>query len=139
MIDFTLEPEFEEKLDWIRSFVREEVEPLDAIFDYNTNAPYDVTNKGAMKILRNLQAEVRARGLWAPHLGRELGGQGFGQAKLCYVNEILGRSTWAPRVFGSQAPDSGNCNSCPVRHGGAKAALSQAVARWRDHLMLFDD
>jgi acyl-CoA dehydrogenase len=108
MIDFSLEPEFEAKLDWIRTFVREEVEPLDVLFDYNTNASYDVTNKGAMQILRKLQAQVRAQGLWAPHLGPELGGQGFGQTKLCYINEILGRSNWAPRVFGSQAPDSGN-------------------------------
>ena len=108
MIDFSLEPEFEAKLDWIRNFVREEVEPLDAIFDYSTNAPYDVTNAGAMAILKKLQAEVRAQGLWAPHLDPELGGQGFGQAKLCFINEILGRSNWAPRVFGAQAPDSGN-------------------------------
>lgn len=108
MIDFSLEPEFEAKLDWIRAFVREEVEPLDVLFDYNTNAPYDITNKGAMQILRQLQQRVRAQALWAPHLGPELGGQGFGQAKLCYINEILGRSNWAPRVFGSQAPDSGN-------------------------------
>jgi len=108
MIDFSLEPEFETKLEWIRNFVREEVEPLDAIFDYSTNAPYDVTNKGAMEILRKLQVEVRSQGLWAPHLDPELGGQGFGQAKLCFINEILGRSNWAPRVFGAQAPDSGN-------------------------------
>jgi acyl-CoA dehydrogenase len=108
MIDFSLEPEFEAKLEWIRNFVREEVEPLDAIFEYSTNAPYDTTNAGAMTILKKLQAEVRVRGLWAPHLDPELGGQGFGQAKLCFINEILGRSNWAPRVFGAQAPDSGN-------------------------------
>jgi acyl-CoA dehydrogenase len=108
MIDFSIEPEFEAKLDWIRSFVHEEIEPLDVLFDFSTNAPYDVTNRAAMDILRSLQAQVRARGLWAPHLGPELGGQGFGQAKLCFINEILGRSNWAPRVFGSQAPDSGN-------------------------------
>ena len=108
MIDFSLEPEFEEKLDWIKTFVREEVEPLDVIFEYSTNAPYDVTNKGAMTVLRQLQNKVREQGLWAPHLDPELGGQGFGQARLCFINEILGRSNWAPRVFGSQAPDSGN-------------------------------
>ncbi|MDB5575573.1 MAG: acyl-CoA dehydrogenase family er 10-like [Bradyrhizobium sp.] len=108
MIDFSLEPAFEAKLDWIRTFVREEVEPLDVLSDYNANAPYELTNKGAMKILKMLQAKVRAEGLWAPHLDPELGGQGFGQAGLCFINEILGRSVWAPRVFGSQAPDSGN-------------------------------
>ena len=108
MIDFSLEPEFEEKLEWIRNFVREEIEPLDAIFGYSTNAPYVTTNTGAMRLLKDLQAKVREKGLWAPHLKPEMGGQGFGQAKLCFINEILGRSNWAPRAFGANAPDSGN-------------------------------
>ena len=92
MIDFSLEPQFEAKLDWIRAFVRDEVEPLDVLFEYNNNSPYDVTNKGAMKVLKMLQAKVRSEGLWAPHLGPELGGQGLGQTRLSFINEILGRS-----------------------------------------------
>ena len=51
---------------------------------------------------------MRRRGLWATHLGPELGGQGYGQLKLALLNEILGRSQWAPIVFGCQAPDTGN-------------------------------
>jgi acyl-CoA dehydrogenase len=108
MIDFSLEPEFEAKLEWIRNFVREEIEPLDAQFDYNPNTSYDITNPKATTVVKELQAKVRARGLWSPHLDPELGGQGFGQAKLAFINEILGRSNWAPRIFGAQAPDSGN-------------------------------
>ena len=30
--DFETEPEFQEKLDWMDTFVREEVEPLDALW-----------------------------------------------------------------------------------------------------------
>ncbi|HSS23833.1 MAG TPA: acyl-CoA dehydrogenase family protein, partial [Mycobacterium sp.] len=55
-----------------------------------------------------LKQQVRDNGLWAPHLGPELGGQGFGAVKLTLINEILGRSPWAPIVFGTQAPDTGN-------------------------------
>jgi acyl-CoA dehydrogenase len=55
-----------------------------------------------------LQEQVRAQGLWACHLGPELGGLGYGQVKLAYLNEILGRSYWAPTVFGTAAPDTGN-------------------------------
>jgi acyl-CoA dehydrogenase len=33
---------------------------------------------------------------------------GMGQVSLALLNEILGRSQWAPMVFGTQAPDSGN-------------------------------
>jgi acyl-CoA dehydrogenase len=51
---------------------------------------------------------VKERGLWACHLGPDLGGPGYGQLKLGLMNEILGRSSWAPSVFGCQAPDSGN-------------------------------
>jgi acyl-CoA dehydrogenase len=55
-----------------------------------------------------LKQEVRAHDLWAAHLGPELGGKGYGQVKLALLNEILGRSSWAPIIFGTQAPDTGN-------------------------------
>src|SRR5690606_25613608 len=51
---------------------------------------------------------VREQGLWACHLGAELGGLGYGQVKLGLMNEIIGRSLWAPTVFGTAAPDTGN-------------------------------
>src|SRR5690606_30861474 len=59
-------------------------------------------------ILRPLQAKVKEQGLWACHLGPELGGAGYGQVKLALMNETLGRSHWAPTVFGTAAPDTGN-------------------------------
>jgi acyl-CoA dehydrogenase len=104
--DFSTEPEFQEKLDWIEEFVRDEVEPLDLAFD--SHLVYDKNHPVHEKVVRPLQDEVKARDLWACHLGPELGGKGYGQTKLALMNEILGRSTWAPSVFGSQAPDSGN-------------------------------
>jgi acyl-CoA dehydrogenase len=102
--DFETEPEFQKELDWIEKFVREEVEPL----DYVLESPYEVRDAKRNKLVRPLQAEVRKRKLWACHLEPELGGQGYGQVKLALMNEILGRSRFAPTVFGCQAPDSGN-------------------------------
>ena len=55
-----------------------------------------------------MKQEVRDQDLWAAHLGPELGGKGYGQVKLALLNEILGTSSWAPIVFGTQAPDTGN-------------------------------
>ncbi|HEX4430765.1 MAG TPA: acyl-CoA dehydrogenase family protein [Frankiaceae bacterium] len=107
MLDFSIEPEFQEKLDWMARFVREEVEPLDLLFPHGGD-PYDVKNPRSQAILRPLQQQVRDQGLWACHLGPELGGPGYGQVKLAYMNEILGRSYWAPTVFGTAAPDTGN-------------------------------
>ncbi|MEZ5378891.1 MAG: acyl-CoA dehydrogenase family protein [Acidimicrobiales bacterium] len=102
--DFETEADFQEKLDWVDRFVREEIEPLDMILE----DPYDKSDKVAMGIVKPLQQQVKDAGLWACHLGPELGGQGYGQVKLALLNELLGRTRWAPSVFGAQAPDSGN-------------------------------
>ena len=101
--DFSTEPEFQEQLDWMLDFVREEVEPLDLLFRGPAD-PFDPRGP-ARPIIRELQKHVQARGLWAAHLGPELGGKGMGQVKLGLMNEILGRSRFAPVVFGTQAPD----------------------------------
>jgi acyl-CoA dehydrogenase len=103
--DFTTEPEFQEKLDWMDGFVRDEVEPLDLVWGGRAFHPLDDTLR---KVVDPLKQQVRERGLWACHLGPELGGEGYGQVKLSLMNEILGRSQWAPIIFGTQAPDTGN-------------------------------
>ena len=102
-----IEPEFQAKLDWMNSFVRAECEPLDYLFPGHGD-PYDVANGTSRAIIKPLQDQVKAQGLWACHLGPELGGPGYGQYKLALMNEILGRSYWAPTVFGTAAPDTGN-------------------------------
>ncbi|MGO8860122.1 MAG: acyl-CoA dehydrogenase family protein [Acidimicrobiales bacterium] len=108
MVDFAVEPEFQEKLDWIRDFVDNKVRPLDYLYDYDMDAPYDVGNAPLRKIVRHLQQEVKDRGLWAAHLPPHLGGQGFGAVKLTYMNEIFGGSSFSSVIFGCQGPDSGN-------------------------------
>ncbi|MBB3860963.1 acyl-CoA dehydrogenase [Novosphingobium hassiacum] len=107
MWGFSTEPEFQAKLDWMKHFVKDECEPLDLLFPHNGD-PYDTGNATARAILRPLQEEVKRQGLWACHLGQHLGGPGYGQLKLGLMNEILGRSYWAPTVFGTAAPDTGN-------------------------------
>jgi acyl-CoA dehydrogenase len=59
-------------------------------------------------LLAQLQDEVRAAGLWAPHVPPEAGGTGTGFLDYAYLNEHIGRSMWGQRVFGCQAPDAGN-------------------------------
>jgi len=103
--DFETDPEFQEQLDWMDVFVREEVEPLDLLWGDRTYHPLDDKLR---RIVDPLKQQVRDRGLWACHLGPELGGKGYGQVKLALMNGILGRSRWAPIIFGTQAPDTGN-------------------------------
>ncbi len=97
--DFSTEPDFQKKLDWMRDFVHEEVWPLEVI---------DTDLSGFTRLIRPLQEQVKAQGLWATHLPPEHGGQGYGQVKLGLMHEIEGSSIWGPIVFGNQAPDSGN-------------------------------
>jgi acyl-CoA dehydrogenase len=82
--------------------------------------------------LAPLQAEVRARGLWAAHLPPELGGQGFGQVKLGLMHEVLGTSVYAPLAFGNQAPDSGNSEIL------ALAGTEEQKDRWLHPLLAGD-
>lgn len=102
--DFGTDPDFQQDLDWVEAFVREEVEPVDQII----NHAWDVHDPLRNRLIKPLQVEVKARRLWACHLGPELGGPGYGQLKLALLNEILGRTHSGPVVFGCQAPDSGN-------------------------------
>ena len=106
-MDFSVEPEFQTKLDWTRAFVAGEIEQLDLAFA-GEHMMYDKTHPVHDEVIRPLQQKVKDQGLWACHLDPELGGLGYGQTKLALLNEILGRSSWAPLVFGCQAPDSGN-------------------------------
>jgi acyl-CoA dehydrogenase len=102
--DFSTEPDFQKKLDWVENFCRTEIEPLDLIF------PYAVRSRDpkVKALVKPLQDQVKEQGLWALFLDKELGGPGFGQLKLGLLNEILGRYGSAPQIFGAAAPDTGN-------------------------------
>src|SRR5688572_8620971 len=102
--DFSTEPEFQKKLDWVEEFCREEVEPLEYVFPYAVRSS-DPKIRGRVK---GLQDQIRAQGLWALFLDEDLGGPGYGQLKLGLLNEILGRYSGAPQMFGAAAPDTGN-------------------------------
>ena len=102
--DFQTEPEFQEKLNWVESFCKEQVEPLGYVF------PYAVRSREPKirALVKDLQDQVKAQDLWAIFLDEELGGPGYGQLKLGLLNEILGRYPSAPQMFGAAAPDTGN-------------------------------
>ena len=103
-IDFSVEPELADLLDWAAEFIRVEIEPIDLTWPAG-DAPYDRELPVFDDVVRPLQLEVKERGLWAWHLAPDLGGQGRGQDELALLNEVLGRTQWAQVVFGTQAPD----------------------------------
>ncbi len=131
-IDFSVEPEFQEQLDWIRDFVDTEAIPLDLAFA-GEEAIYDKSHAVHDEVIRPLQEKVKARGLWACHLGPDLGGLGYGQTKLALMNEVLGRSGWASSLFGCQAPDSGNAEI--IAHYGTEEQKEAYLAPLLDGKM----
>lgn len=99
--DFCATPDFQRKLDWIEQFVNEEVLPLEPLLQ-------ELSADELAPLVNPLKDQVRTQGLWAAHLPKELGGEGFGQLPLAQMNLILGRVGMANEVFGNMAPDSGN-------------------------------
>ena len=123
--DFSTEPEFQEQLDWMRTFVDEEIAPLALFYDEMSLASWKAATAP-------LKQQVKDRGLWACHLDPELGGQGYGQVKLALMHEILGRVNVAPSIFGNQAPDSGNSELIAI--GGTPEQKKQ----WLEPLLAGD-
>ena len=122
--DFETEPEFEEKLEWMRQFLVEEIYPLEGL-------PHEMQRDRDKidEITAPLKEQVKAQGLWATHLPPELGGLGFGQVKLGLMNEILGKSSFAPRIFGVNAPDTGNAELLAV------GATDEQKEKWMQPLL----
>jgi acyl-CoA dehydrogenase len=118
--DFSTEPEFQGKLDWMSEFVRTEIYPLETL---------DLDWTQLRRAIEPLQKQVKEQELWAAHLDPELGGQGYGQVKLGLMHEILGASPLAPLVFGNQPPDSGNGEIL------AAAGTAEQRERWLQPLL----
>ena len=85
----------------IRAFVRDELGPLEERF---LREPF----RALLPAMAEARAEVKARGLWAPQLPRELGGLGLPLTDFARVSEELGRSPLGHLAFNCQAPDAGN-------------------------------
>ncbi|HZN07985.1 MAG TPA: acyl-CoA dehydrogenase family protein [Pyrinomonadaceae bacterium] len=88
-------------IDRIKEFVRTRVYPLES----------DFLRRPFRELVPNLNAvreEVKARGLWAPHLPKEHGGLGLSLSEFACVSEELGRTPLGHYVFNCQAPDIGN-------------------------------
>ncbi len=100
MRELGMTPEVRELRERVRSFMEEHVYPAEAVLDREDDE--------AEALLKDLQARVKAAGMWAPSIGPEAGGSGLGFLPYAYLNEVIGRSSWAQLVFGCQAPDAGN-------------------------------
>lgn len=102
-MDFSLDSETAELCERIRSFVAEEILPLETDptkFDEHENIRLDV--------LEELRAKAKSQGLWSLQMPKERGGGGLNTVGMAACYEEMGRSIFGPVVFNSAAPDDGN-------------------------------
>src|SRR5262245_19141607 len=100
-MDFTLSDELQGLRQAVRRFVDERVIPVEKqIIDEDRAKKYDM--------LKGLQQQARAEGLYTPHLPKALGGRGLGPMGMCVLFREMGRSPVGARAFHCDAPDQGN-------------------------------
>ncbi len=112
MIDFSIPPELEDIRERVNAFMEAYVYPNEKKVIEHEGLPAELE--------RDLQQKVKDQGLWAPNLPVEWGGMGIGYIGQALVNEIIGRSVIAPRIFGAAAPDAGNAEILIVAANSAQ-------------------
>jgi len=118
-MDFTLPPEVADYCRRVRAFVETRILPLEAdpsSFDDHENIRLD--------LLDEVRAEVKAAGLWAPQMPKDLGGVGLSVVGMAAAYEEMGRSIFGPVCFNAAAPDDGNMMVL------AKVATEAQKRRW---------
>lgn len=99
-MDFSLDQETAALRDRVRAFLEEAVIPREGEV---------AKDLGRMEgVLGELQKEAKARGLFLPHMPKELGGLGLSWRQLAVVLEEAGWSLLGPRALNAAAPDEGN-------------------------------
>src|SRR6185369_6572560 len=104
-MDFTLSPEIEDIRLRTRRFVEQHVLPLEA-----ERANYDEHENIRLDVLRGVQANARAEGLWAPQAPKAYGGMALPIVGWAAMYEEANRSIFGPLAFNCAAPDDGNMN-----------------------------
>lgn len=78
----------------LRVFLEQEIYPREPLMQ---SADHD----RAEAVLAELVQKAKAQGLWAFGHPRELGGMGMPFMEYVYLNEVIGRSEFAQRIFGT--------------------------------------
>lgn len=78
----------------LKAFLEARIYPAEAVLQ-------GTDKTAAERQLASLIAEAKAEGLWALGHPVEIGGQGMPFLEYVYINEVIGRSEYAQRVFGT--------------------------------------
>ena len=118
-MDFKLPTEVEALRVRVAAFVRDRIVPLEA-----ERANYDEHENIRVDVLDRMRAEVRAAGLWAPQVPKDLGGLGLDVVARAALYEEMNWSMFGPACFNAAAPDDGNMTVL------AKVATRAQKTRW---------
>jgi len=100
-IDFDLGADLQALQARIRSFIADEVIPLEGDSRRTPHGPTE-------ELCRELTAKARAAGLLSPHVAREYGGLALGHVGRAVAFEEAGYSPLGPLALNVSAPDEGN-------------------------------
>ena len=102
--DFSTDPEFQEKLDWVEDFCENEIEPFDLVFPYaiRTQRP------GGEGLVEQLQDQSRRRGSGRSSSTRSSVARATASSSSRCSTRSSAATGSAPAIFGCQAPDTGN-------------------------------
>ena len=101
MNDLFASPRLKELLPKVKTFVEEEILPLER--DLLT-LPFNQVEVSCVL----LREKVKAQGLWGLHLSEAYGGKGLSLVEFGQISEVLGSSPLGHYVFNCHAPDIGN-------------------------------
>ncbi|MQW74717.1 acyl-CoA dehydrogenase [Nocardioides sp. dk4132] len=131
-MDFEFDDRTRELQRTLLEFMDSHVHPAEEVFDEQLGALEDPFAWTRTAVMKDLQAEARARGLWNLFLPGDTGGRGAGLTNLQYapLAEISGRSgNLAPAAMNCAAPDTGNME---VLH---MFGTPEQQERWLDPLL----
>ena len=116
-MDFALTPELEALRERVRTFIAEQVIPLE-------NDPRQDSHGPHKELREELIARARAAGLLTPHASRDMGGMGLSHIEKAVVFEEAGYSWLGPTALNIHAPDEGNI------HLMEEVATHEQKERW---------
>jgi acyl-CoA dehydrogenase len=101
MVDLFVTDKIKKVLPKVKAFIQEELIPMELAI---LSKPFSESEK----VLNDLRNQVKALGLWAPHLSENHGGLGMNMIEFAMLSEEMGQSPLGHYVFNCQAPDIGN-------------------------------
>lgn len=116
-MDFSLTPALKSLQDEVRTFIAEQIIPLE-------KDPRQTAHGPSEELREELVSLARKAGLLTPHASKELGGRGWSHIEKAIAFEEAGYSTLGPTAMNIHAPDEGNIHLLEV------VATPEQKERW---------